>query len=176
MLKYFKLNRVIAAFSVMILLISIFSINIHTFANVINTITTANAVTGSNFDASAYADKGGNLLKDQPCTVTYYRNNTATTELDQSAESKKIAECFDSVTDTNLAAAIPGNASDDNSNTQTDNFIQFYFEINGELNNLEYFVFQGHMKKAGDKYMSQHYAVFASEKSNDLYTEKIKKS
>lgn len=57
---------------------------------------------------------------------------------------------------------------------QTDNYLQLEAELSAAISNPKQFVIAFHEKEAGNKYASQHYAVYASDSSETLYNSENK--
>ena len=173
-MKIKKQHRLLSLVFSLALVISALGTGVPTSAEntAIDPITKVNMNLWSTITLTDYVGTAGNNLKDQFCDVRFVENNQLTNV--KSNYSDWLAGfLFDSnVTNRDVSLTADGTTlTADSSANQTANYWQLLFKFDGVLNNPKHFVFGFH--KTNNNFKASHYAVFASEKYEDLENSKI---
>ena len=173
-MKITNKQRIFSILLSVLLLVSVLNIVIPTIAEggTAGPITKVDMNLWSSITLTDHVGTAGNNLKDQFCDVRFVENNQLTNV--KSNYSDWLAGfLFDSnVTNRDVSLTADGTTlTADSSANQTANYWRLLFKIGGVLNNPKQFVFGFH--KTNNDFKATHYAVFASEKYEDIENSKI---
>ena len=173
-MKIKKQHRLLSLVFSLALVISALGAGVPTSAEntAIDPITKVSMNLWSSITLTDYVGTAGNNLKDQFCDVRFVENNQLT-KVKSNYDDWMAGFLFDSnVTNRDVSLTADGTTlTADSSANQTANYWQLLFKFDGVLNNPKQFVFGFH--KTNNDFKASHYAVFASEKYEDLENSKI---
>ena len=173
-MKITNKQRIFSILLSVLLLVSALNIVIPTIAEggATGPITKVDMNLWSSITLTDHVGTAGNNLKDQLCDVRFVENNQLT-EAKSNYSDWMAGYLFNSnVSDRDVLLQADGTTlTADSSANQTANYWRLLFKIGGVLNSPKQFVFGFH--KTNNDFKATHYAVFASEKYEDLENSKI---